>query len=444
MFEQAADTIEDVLAKTDHAITLPEATQAVDYDALVAEQAVKEHFEVTEARGDQWVGEAEYGLPAREAADADQTGGDADATPSESQTVGMQTQPASDARSGDVDLSGEQRQVYTVNGLRIDVNPAEALAGEPTGDDYMGARKLVNSHPAVPDTEIPYYPVEIGNGERDTEDLFYRALSRRMPVLLEGEAGTGKNQLADAAASRLNLPKYREEFGADTSVMDVIAEKDLAGGDETVTILGSAAKAAMFGGMFIADEINMATGSITSYLHPLFESKGKRELQLRGTGRTLRDLPPDVEWDPEKHLGRYIHPDFYAVGTCNPIWYSDTQPMNDALRDRCMVIGHPYLAESEQDQQGMKQEALLVADETDADPTDVEDLVRCAVVLREMHSNREIATPIGHRPIRDTVELAGPNEEFMSFRGAALIKMCGQASSEADRDAIQDAIEDEL
>jgi len=238
---------------------------------------------------------------------------------------------------------------------------------------------------------------------------------------------------------------YRQEFGSDTSVMDVVGEKDLTGAGGTYYILGKAAKAAMFGGVYVADEIAMATGSVTSYLHPLFEDQGSRELELRGTGRTLHDLPAGVEWDPSEHLGEYIHPDFYAVGTTNPPHYADVSPMNDALRSRCMVIEHPYLAGDPTDSDGVETEAELVAAETGADAEAVTPIVELAALLRQARrEGNDIQSPIGHREIRDTVELAGPAEEFMSFQAAARIKFCGQASLKQDKQYIADSVEEEL
>jgi nitric oxide reductase NorQ protein len=442
MFDEAREDLIDALADKQHALAYEDAKAAIDGGDLMAEQAIKQHAEVETVDGEKFVvsvGDRTYAVPDED----DFDDGEPDAEPVEDDGGADDSEVIRPQHNRDVDLSGDEKEFYEVNGVTIDVNPEQALAGEPTGDDVYGARVLTNSHPAVPDTQIPYFPADLG--ERDTEEIFYRAMSKSMPVILEGEAGTGKNQLVASAASRLNLPMYRQEFGADTSVMDVVGEKDLDGDGGTFYILGKAAKAAMFGGIYVADEINMATGSVTSYLHPLFEDEGSRELELRGTGRTLRDLPEGVEWNPEEHLGRYIHPDFRAVGTCNPLHYADTSEMNGALRSRCLVIEHPYLADSEKNTEGIETEAALLAEETGVEPDDVERLVRLAAVLREARrEGNAISCPIGHRELRDTVELAGPNEGFMSFEAAAKIKIVGQASLKQDKQYIEDTVEDEL
>ncbi|MDR5655787.1 MoxR family ATPase [Halodesulfurarchaeum sp. HSR-GB] len=344
------------------------------------------------------------------------------------------------------DQQSSEQTDGTINGIRVDVDPDRLLAGEPTGEQVNGIRKLDPGHPAIPETAVPYFPAELPDVPRDTEETFYRALSLDKPVILEGEAGTGKNHLIRTVAATVNHPVYRQEFGAETSVFDVVGEKDLDGQGGTYYILGEAAKAAIFGGLYVADELNMATGSVTAALHPLFEDRGKRELHLRGVGRTLRDLPRGEIWNPDEHLGRYIHPDFHATATINPLHYADTAELNDALRSRCVVIEHPYLAASEDDRAGIETEVELLEAETGAPDTEkLRDLVRFAAVLREARREANaIATPIGHRELRDTVEMAGPNEEFMDFAAAARVKFVGQAAMKSDKQFIRDAIADEL
>lgn len=467
MFDEARQQLTDALATNNAALPLADAEAAIDGGSLMVEQVIKQYTQ-TEEQGDTTYvtamldedGQVEASFPIEDAGSEDQQtdedtddqqeeqadaeAAEADAEPTEDAVDPSDDDIAARAARG-AEGDEDAADTYEVNGLRIDVDPTRLLAGTPTGDDIYGAPKLHNDHPKVPETTVPYHPVTPDGITRDTEALFFRSLARELPIILEGEAGTGKNQLVRSAGTRLNLPTYRQEFGVDTTVFDMVGEKDLHPDGGTYYILGKAAKAAMFGGVYVADEIAMATGSVTSYLHPLFEDRGSRELELRGTGRTLRDLPEGVDWDPSEHLGRYIHPNFYAVGTTNPLGYADVQEMNDALRSRCMVIEHPYLAEHEDDTGGIEDEAQLLADETDCDPDDVFQLVRCAAVIRESREEQNTPqTPLGHRELRDTVELAGPSEDFMSYAEAARIKMVGQAQLPKDKDFIRDTIEDEL
>lgn len=480
MFDEAKQDLIDALQQTDTALTVAEAQSAIDGGDLMSEQVVNQFAEFDEQDDTEYVvsadgytgtleinggtdddGDDDTDEPAQDAeeasADADDDADEADADDDVDEEI---AETAVEAASEPLETDDGDR-IYELNGLAVvlDHQPTEAMAGAPTDREIHGATVLENSHPQVPDTNVPYFPVQIDGINRDTEELFYRAIGQQKPTILEGEAGTGKNQLVRSAGADLNLPTRRQEFGENTTVFDVVGEKDVSDGD-TYYILGEAAKTAIFGGIYVADEINMASGSVTSYLHPLFEDPGKRELNLRGTGRTLHDLPvSDAEieqhgsaqaarrakWDPAKHLGRYIHPDFHSVGTCNPIEYAGTEVMNPALRSRCVVIRHPYLCKGEGDAKGREAEAKLLAIETDAEPSDVEDLVRMVGVLREARrESRELETPIGHRELRDTVDMAGPDEGFMSFAEAARVKIAGQAGTQKDRQFILDTIDDEL
>jgi nitric oxide reductase NorQ protein len=454
MFDEARTDLTDALANNNSALDWDEAKGAIDGSDLMAEQALTEVAQIEESDGDRYVvglADSDKRFPIEDgAADADSPDTDDDESGAEGDESDEEAEEDPEASvekevvsRGSLDVQSDEKEFHRVNGLRVDVDPERALAGEPTGQDIHGAPILTNSHPDIPDTSVPYHPAELG--ERDTEDLMYRAIARQKPILLEGEAGTGKNQGLRSVAASLNLPTYRQEFGSDTTVMDVVGERDLTSDGGTYYILGAAARAAIFGGIYIADEISMATGSVTSYLHPLFEETGQRELQLRGTGRTLRDLPEDEEWDPDKHLGRYIHPHFYPTATTNPLGYSDVKDMNAALRSRMLVIEHPYLAESEDDTEGIEAEAELLHEETGVEPEAVKDLVRAVAVLREAKSeSRELNTPIGHRELRDTVEMAGPDEEFMSFAAAAKIKVVGQAQLPDEKQYIKDTLREEL
>lgn len=464
MFDDAKADLIDALSDDNVALPLDDALGAIDGANLLAEQAIDEHATVETRDGQDWVvavGDREYPLPddvgGEDAATAATDGGAAAADAADDaqdlQTPRPPSAPAQQAvgAAGDTDTPAvETHELPT--GLRVDVDPDALLVGEPTGDEIKGMPVLENHHPEVPETHVDYTPVDVPGTQstdvsRDTEDLFYRAMALDKPVIFEGEHGTGKNQAVDSFASVVNLPVYRQEFGADITVMDMVGEKDLDGRGGTYYILGKAAKAALFGGIYLADEIAMAEGSVTSYLHPLFEDPHKRELELRGTGITLKPLPAGEEWDPAEHLGRYIHPSFRAVGTTNPLGYADVSEMNDALRSRCTVIPHPHLAESEGDTDGIRAECELLAEETGCDPDDdvVETLVRTAAVLREARREADaIQTAVGHRELRDAIDLAGPDQQFMSLKEAALVELPTQAQLKSDQQYIRDAIEDEM
>jgi len=324
---------------------------------------------------------------------------------------------------------------YLLDGLRVTVDPEQMRVGEPTGESHYGLHVLGPAEAPTPDIRTTYYPTAMA-ADRNSEEVIARAMGELgKPVLLEGEAGTGKNTAIMHVCQRTNRPVTRMNFGADTTVFDLLGEKDLVGGD-TVYILGELARAAVFGWTFIADEINMAEGDITSHLHAVCEEVGRRRLNLRGTGRTLTDLPEGEQWDPNRHLGRYIHPEFRFVGTANPLSYAGTSDMNDAFRSRFIVLPMHYLEPDS--------EADLLVEETGIDEDAALRLTRMADSLREAHRRDELECPLTHRELLKTVEIAGSNEEFMSIEEAAHLVMVGHANLKLDKETIRDTITAEL
>ena len=326
-------------------------------------------------------------------------------------------------------------EYHDLAGIRVTVDPETQLVGPPTDSTVHGLQVREPGPKQVPSVRTKYHPSSM-TGNRDSEEVIARALGDLdKPVLLEGEAGTGKNTAVLTLASRTNRPVTRMNFGADTTIFDLIGEKDLVGGD-TVYVLGELAKAALFGWVFVADEINMAEGDITSHLHAIAEEVGRRRLTLRGTGRTLTDLPPDVEWDPETHLGHYIHPAFRFVGTANPLSYAGTSEMNDAFRSRFVVLPIEYLPP--------EAEADLLIEETGIDPETARRLTDVAERLREAHRRDELETPVSHRELLKVIEMAGPEETFMPIAAAAQLVLVGHATLKLDKATIRDTITAEL
>lgn len=365
----------------------------------------------------------------------------ADVAGKDLQTAGDGSRPSGVPAATATDASAHGRRLvegedyHDLAGMRVTVEPEANRVGRPTGETVHGLSVLEASSPPVPDVQTPYYPARMSDS-RNSEEVIARALGRMdKPVLLEGEAGTGKNTAILTLAGRTNRPVTRMNFGADTTVFDLVGEKDIVGGD-TVYILGELARAAVFGWIFVADEVNMAEGDITSHLHAICEESGRRRLNLRGTGRTLTDLPADVEWDPEAHLGRYIHPEFRFVGTANPLTYAGTSDMNDAFRSRFVTLPVEYLPPGA--------EASLLVEETGVDEAIAEQLTRVAEQLREADRRDELETPISHRELLKTVEMAGPDEEFMPVAEAARLVMVGHADLKLDKATIRDTITAEL
>lgn len=442
----------DALEDKNEPLTYSEAKATLG-GGMKAEVVLDNCATVEERGGDELVvgtgGDVMFSDASADDAQAAAQGADADAGDDEGDDA-----PDADIPADAVETSADEEpdgDWYELAGLRVTVDPDRMAVGDRTGDDYYGVPILTDGREDTPTPDSDYYPTKLGGG-RDSEEVIGRMIGEKnYPVLLEGEAGTGKNTAFANFGKHTNRPVPRMDFGDDTTVFDLIGEKDIVDGT-TVYLLGELSKAAMFGHIFDADEISMAEGDVTSHLHAITESVGKRRLNLRGTGRTLRDLPVSDEevaeadgdrleairqkWDDDKHLGEYIHPEFRFVATTNPLGYAGTSDMNGAFRSRFAVLELDYLEP--------KYEAKLLAEKTGIDEDTAKSLTHFADGLREAHRNDELMCPITFRELEKTVELAGPDEEFMDLKDAAKIILKGHASQKLDKQTITDTIADEL
>ena len=335
-------------------------------------------------------------------------------------------------------LSGDENgDWYNLNGLRVAQNPEEYLVRGSIGQTERGLPQYAEAPDhLVPTTDVSYVATDRPGHVRSDAEVAHK-LKEHRAVLLEGEAGTGKNTLVDVLADPANIPVYRSNFGMDTSVYELIAEKEVIG-DTTITVLGDLAMAAVFGGIFVADEVNMVEGDITSHLHAVTEEKGGRRLKLTGTGRVLTDLPEGEEWEPDKHLGKYIHPAFRVVGTANPVTYAGTANMNNAFRSRFSVTTVEY--------PGSRAEAMMLHEATGAGKEPAKRLVEdLAGELRAMHSSERgenLMCPTSFRQLQNVLDYKVAHDT--SLKAAAEAELVGYAQTQMDKDTIQDAVDDHL
>lgn len=324
---------------------------------------------------------------------------------------------------------------YDLDGLRIVQDPSKHLVGEPLDKSLYGLSYLEDTgHKKIPNKgELDYIPCTLPGDVDATRGISGR-LARRIPVYLEGEAGMAKNTAIAAIMGETNRILYRDNYGMDTSVFEVINDTDVVNGT-TINKLGGLSMAAMFGGNYNADEANMATGDVTSHFHNIFEEKGDRRLSIVGTDRTLVDLPEDTEWNREKHLGHYIHPEFTLTATGNPLTYASTKPQNNAFRDRFSIADMSYI--------GIESETGLLVDETGIDEPRAEKLCKLAVNLRRSRDEGSLGCPISHRRLILAALYAIDYDTSLAAAAEAEIKSYAQ-NQKTDRPSIQDAIDDVL
>jgi hypothetical protein len=189
----------------------------------------------------------------------------------------------------------------------------------------------------------------------------------KKPVLLEGDAGSGKNHLIEWSAKQLNLPLIRIQLDATTEPHQLIGDYYMNSEGRWVWVDGPLTIAVRYGGIFVADEVNMARGDITAMFHHVLESNGRLDI-------------------PQRREFIVPHKRFWFVATCNPD-YQGTRPMNEALRDRFILLPITY---------NERVDRLLTGDQA---------LVDVAKSLREMYIRNEIPQPCGTRSLIEFVEM---------------------------------------
>lgn len=323
---------------------------------------------------------------------------------------------------------------------QADISEIERPVGERTGEMFQGIPVLENvGLPLVPQIEHSYITREQRGNTRDIENAAACISDPNFALLLEGEAGVGKDYLIEYLGSKTNRPVIPVNFGvgttfedlvgmytpkpqADEEVIQRVEELEEQGWDRSDAIqivtgaqnnfefeIGALSWTVIYGGWFVGDEINAAGGDVTMPLHGITLEEGRRYLNL-GDNRVLVDLPVTDEeidrhgsshearvakWDNDKHLGQYIHPEFEFIATMNPPKYPGVKPLNDAFRSRFWVMTLDYLPP--------EAEKRLLFNATPFDPDDpsdqraVEQLVNVAKNLRDSYKEIDIVTPISHR-----------------------------------------------
>lgn len=325
---------------------------------------------------------------------------------------------------------------HDLDGLRVVQDPEKHLAGSPIDKKLYGTLPYLEhtGHKLIPNMgHLDYIPCSLP-GDVDASHAIASRMARGTPAYLEGEAGMAKNTAIAALCGETNRVLRRDNYGMDTSVFQVVNDTDVVNGT-TINNLGNLTMSAMFGGVYNADEGNMATGDITSHLHAIFEEEGSRSLSIVGTDRTLIDLPEDVEWDPDEHLGQYIHPEFKVVATGNPLTYASTKPMNHAFRDRFSIQDMKYI--------GAGEEAGLLQDETGIEEEKALKFCELAVELRNQREEGALNCPISHRRLILASQYVIDHNTSLSAAAEAEIKSYAQ-NAQSDKPSIQDAIDDIL
>ncbi|GEO26198.1 hypothetical protein AAC03nite_19830 [Alicyclobacillus acidoterrestris] len=153
------------------------------------------------------------------------------------------------------------------------------------------------------------------------------ALTLSKNLLLRGPTGSGKTKLAESLAEKLRLPMESINCSVDLDAEALLGFKTLVtnnGHSEIQFIEGPVVRAMREGHLLYIDEINMARPETLPILNSVLDYR--RQLTNPFTAETV-----------------VAHPRFRVIAAINE-GYVGTLPMNEALRNRFIVMDVPYLS----------------------------------------------------------------------------------------------------
>jgi nitric oxide reductase NorQ protein len=194
---------------------------------------------------------------------------------------------------------------------------------------------------------------------RDEVEVFEKAASLRLPVLLKGPTGCGKTRFVRFMAARSSRPLVTVACQEDLSAADLTGRFLLEGG-ETVWRDGPLTRAVREGGICYLDEVVEARADVLTVLHPLADDR--RRLPLDRLGEDV--AAPDG---------------FLLVVSYNPGYQSVSRELKESTRQRFVSIAFDYPPE--------EVEAEIVAVESGCAPAVAADLVRMGRATRRLRGH---------------------------------------------------------
>jgi MoxR-like ATPase len=159
-------------------------------------------------------------------------------------------------------------------------------------------------------------------------ELMLKSLEQRIPVILEGEAGTGKTEMGKAAARLIGRQLFRVDGDQELSTLKMQGWFDpplvlCKGYNWDSFVPGPLTEAVMRGGIFFFNEINRAPSET---INGVLTALDERMINIPRLGII------------EAEEG------FISIFTSNPLDRIGTNPLPQAFFDRCVWIGVDHLS----------------------------------------------------------------------------------------------------
>lgn len=236
------------------------------------------------------------------------------------------------------------------------------------------------------------------------------AITKKMPILLVGETGTGKTSLVRYLASKTNNAFRRVNHNGGTTVDDILG-KMLINEKGTYWVDGVLVEAMKKGYWYFADEINAASPEINFVYHGLLDDDGYIVLP-ENNGEIVRP-----------------HPNFRFFAAMNPNGdYAGTKELNKALMSRFLVVKVDYPAPAT--------EAKILKERTKIPLEVAEKMVEFATAIRANHSKQKMSLVISTRDLLMWAVMYGVYGKYLV---SAEIAILNKASAD-DFGTVKDAL----
>lgn len=295
--------------------------------------------------------------------------------------------------------------------------------GDRTSDRFASLPILEDvGHPLVPEGhEKGYFRRKVAGKESDINVVTAAMADPDYSVLLEGEAGVGKDRLILHIAAKTNRPVVRVAASSNEDLVEILIGHYSASEDGGFEFRkGLATIAVEYGYILIIDEFNMLDGKTQARLNQLLEDADQAKLTIPETNEVIEP-----------------HDEFIFVATQNPrkVGYGGVESLNMATKSRFYPVEIPALEPTA--------ERNVIANESnwDADARELDNLLGRGGVIPSLRNLYEIGKISVWVSTRDVIKIARMAESIGNVRTASEIVLVGLADPE-DKEPIRSAIND--